>query len=134
MSRPINLDISELSIASWNIDGYKQKIDDPTFLDEIKQHDILFCGEAHANDNSPQIEGYKAKNICFRETKKKGRTPYGISVLIKNNISKYVTFVRATSKMYIWIKIPKSLTGYTIFFIRIFFFELQSIFLPFGPQ
>ena len=104
---------SELSIASWNIDGYKNKIDNPEFLDQIKQHHIIFCSETHSNDNSFQIEGYKAKNVCFQEkSKKRGKTPYGISVLTKNNLCKFVTVVQVTAKHFIWVKISKKLTGY----------------------
>ena len=105
--------INEISIAAWNIDGYKNKIDEPDFYNEILKHHILFFTETHSNDNSLQIEGFKTQNVCFqKKSGKRGKTPYGISVLIKNNISKYVTVVRVTAKHFIWVKISKSLTGY----------------------
>ena len=105
--------INEISIAAWNIDGYKNKIDHPDFYNEILQHHILFLTETHSNDNSLQIEGFKTTNVCFqKKSGKRGKTPYGISVLIKNNISKYVTVVRVTKKHFIWVKISKTLTGY----------------------
>ena len=105
--------IYDISIGAWNIDGYKNKIDDQDFLDEIRKHDIFFATETHSNDGSLQVDGFKTVNVCFqKKSGKRGKTPYGISVLIKNAISKYVTVVRVTAKHFIWVKIDKSLTGY----------------------
>ena len=73
----------------------------------------MFLSETHSNDDSLQIAGYKAINVCFqKKSGKRGKTPYGISVFIKQHIFKYVSVVKVTEKHFIWIKINKSLTGF----------------------
>ena len=109
---PVVLD--HLSIGSWNICGAKNKLNDPDFLELLKEHDIIILGETFADGDTVHVDGYKCKNL-FRNAKHKKarRNSGGISVLTKNNIAAFIKPVLTTAEHFIWIRISKELTGYT---------------------
>ena len=104
-----------LSIASWNICGIKNKINNPDFIEEILPHDIIILSETFADNDQIHFQGYKCKNVCYSKKHKKAkRHSGGISVLIKIDISHFVTIVKTTAEHFIWLKINKKLTGYAM--------------------
>ena len=104
--------ISQLSIAAWNIGG-ANNLDDPEFIKQIESHHINVFVETFAQNDSIHIPGFLSKNVFRKKKHKKAkRNSGGISVLTKNEISKFVTPVRVTSEHFIWLKINKLLTGY----------------------
>lgn len=101
-----------LSIIAWNIGGANE-INDPDFLDEILPHDIVILSETFAQNDSMHVQGFKCKNIFRKKKHKKAkRHSGGVSVLIKNEICKFITPVRVTSEHFIWIKISNEITSY----------------------
>ena len=106
--------ICKLSIGYWNICGAENKISEPDVIHQLKQHDIVVLGETFLETHSIQLDGYTCKNV-FRsgKNKKATRNYAGISVLIKNNITNFVKIVKVTKEDFIWIRIGKTLTGYS---------------------
>ena len=110
---PEVLTMDSISIAAWNICGIQNKISDPDFLYELKSHDIVILGETFAKSDSLHVEGFKCKNIFYSKKHKKAkRHSGGVSVLIKDSISNFVTPIRTTGEHFIWLKISQQLTGY----------------------
>ena len=105
----------KLSVASWNIRGAKNKINDPTFLQELTPHDIIILCETFSDGDNIHVQGYKCKNISrTKKHKKARRNSGGISVLIKNTISEFVKPVKTTAEHLIWLRISKELTGFSL--------------------
>ena len=104
---------NSIKIGSWNIGGAKNVSNDPDFTELIKDFDIIVLLETFASDDSLHVPGFKCKNV-FRKTKHKRakRNSGGVSVLTKNEITKFVTPVRVTAEHFIWINISSQLTGY----------------------
>ena len=106
--------ISKLSIGAWNIGG-ANNLDDPEFIKLIERHHIIVFTETFSSKDSTPIHlpGFISKNVFRKKKHKKAsRNSGGLSVLTKNELSKFVTPVRVTSEHFIWLKINKSLTGY----------------------
>ena len=113
MPEQTRVTLDSISFGSWNICGFKNKIDDPDFLEQLEQHDIVICGETFSDNDALHIEGFKCKNIFRNKKHKKAkRNSGGVSVLTKINIAKFITPVKTTAEHFIWLKINKQLTGY----------------------
>ena len=113
MPEQTRITLDSISFGSWNICGFKNKIDDPDFLEQLEQHDIVICGETFSDNDALHIEGFKCKNIFRNKKHKKAkRNSGGVSVLTKINIAKFITPVKTTAEHFIWLKINKQLTGY----------------------
>ena len=82
---------SYLSIVSWNINGIRNKIDDPDFLEHLLPHDIIFLSETwldKGNENI-SIDGYFSLNIAQSGKHKNAKhNSGGVSVFIKNEYNK----------------------------------------------
>ena len=104
----------KLSFGYWNICGAENKITEPDIIEQLNKHHIVILGETFLETHSIQLDGYKCKNVFRSGKRKKATRNYaGISVLIKNNITQFVKIVKITKEDFIWIRISKSLTGYS---------------------
>ena len=102
-----------ISIGAWNVCGMKNKLDDPDFIQEFPPHDINIVSETFSDKNGFHIQGFKCFNAIRKNKNKKARrNSGGVAVLIKDNLSKFIKFVRTTADHMIWLKISKDLTGY----------------------
>ena len=54
---------SDISIVAWNICGAKCKINDPDFIAFLEPHDVIILTETFSQEDSIQVDGYKAKNV-----------------------------------------------------------------------
>ena len=84
----------KLKLAHWNIQGLTtEKLEDSSFIDQIKKHDIVILSETHL-DNSQDIDitGYKCYKLCRSKTLKINRSFGGIAILYKSELQGGVTF------------------------------------------
>ena len=105
---------SYLSIVSWNINGIRNKIDDPDFLERLLPHDIVFLTETWLDkgDENITIDGYFSLHIAQSAKHKNAKhNSGGVSVFIKNEYKNNIKIIKSSSEHIIWIKIHKSLTG-----------------------
>ena len=105
---------SYLSIASWNINGIRNKINDPDFLERLQPHDIVFLSETWIDkgDENITIDGFFSLNIAQSSRHKNAKhNSGGISVFIKNEYKNNIKILKSTAEHFIWIKINKALTG-----------------------
>ena len=102
-----------LSIASWNINGLKNKsIDkgrDPELIAEIKKHHMVCLSETHTgNDYTIEIDGFDTTIIKTRPICKKINKYYGGMILcIRKDIKHGTVLQENTSTECIWVKIGK---------------------------
>ena len=111
------MNILELSIQSWNINGiftningFKySKLDNPLFENLVNQHDIFGLIETHhtCDDiDKLQIRGYKCYQAC-RKKLKFGRKHGGIAVYVRDILLPGVTKVSTTGSETVQIKLDR---------------------------
>ena len=103
-----------ISIVSWNINGIKNKINNPNFLELIKPYEVIFLQETFVNkgDENFAVDGFTCKNVSQSNKHKAAkRNAGGISVYIKNELSNQIKVIKTTAEHFVWLKINKSLTG-----------------------
>ena len=105
---------NQLSVASWNINGLKSKIDNPDFIDLASQFDIIFYLESFADIGSENfvLDGFTSTNVAQSGKHKNAtRNGGGISAFIKNEFSPHIKAIKSTAEHFIWLQISKTLTG-----------------------
>ena len=81
---------SFISICSWNVDGLisksYNKMNDPSFVNELTAYDITFLSETHTGlENHIDVEGFQHIPIC-RSIARNNRYYGGLAVLIRKSI------------------------------------------------
>ena len=112
MQRPVS---SYLSIASWNINGIKNKIKDPDFLELLQPYDIIFLSETWIDkgEENISIDGFFSLSVAQSGRHKNAKhNSGGISVFIKNEYKNHIKILKSTEEHFIWLKINKSVTGF----------------------
>ena len=73
MQRPVS---SYLSIVSWNINGIKNKINDPDFLELLRPYDIIFLSETWIDkgEENISIDGFFSLSVAQSGRHKKSQT------------------------------------------------------------
>ena len=105
-----------INIAGWNIDGLykivnKKRLNKLTFEDvssKIKENDIIFLIETHCSyEDVVSFEGYRVHNHIRPKSKGSKKHYGGITVLIKEEIRKGITYMPSTNSEYLWLKLSK---------------------------
>ena len=119
------MEISELSIQCWNINGiftninsFKySKLDNPLFINIVQQYEIFGLIETHHTSEDIeklQIMGYKCFQAC-RKKLKFGRKHGGIAVYVRDSLLPGVTKVPTTRSETVQIKLDSSVRFYLKF-------------------
>ena len=106
-----------IQISSWNINGFRSrilgdKLSDPSFLNEVKNDDVVALVETHNRDKNDtlSIPGFHRIKVKNRETNTKSNKNYGgIAYFAKTRIAKFVTPINNDNKDTLWIKIKKDI-------------------------
>ena len=99
MQRPVS---SFLSIASWNINGIKNKLSDPDFLEQLEPYDIFFLSETWIDkiDENITIDGFYSLNVSQSGRHKNAKhNSGGISVFIKNEYNNHIKILNSFTKL-----------------------------------
>ncbi len=101
--------IKHLSIAHWNINGLKRKLNNPDLINTINGYDICILTETWLTkkldiDNFHVYDFIKATKIGNR----KGRFSGGIYVLVKQKIKQQIKSAGINGNYGIWFKIDKN--------------------------
>ena len=107
-----------IQISAWNIHGFwsriiGNKLSDKSFLEEVKNDDIIALVETHNSDKNDtlSIPGYQRVKVKNRpNTSKSNKNSGGIAYFAKPNIVKYITPINNTNRDTIWIRIKKEIT------------------------
>ena len=112
--------MNNIKVGCWNINGFKTenmlKSDDDNFTNIVKNNDILALVETHlGNDDYLNLDGFTVKHFKRLKHKNARKASGGISVFIKNTISKGVQFLDTRNKNSekCWIKLQKDELGLT---------------------
>ena len=106
-----------LKIGHWNIEGLVSSVfGNKCNIEEVKEvissHDIIGLTETHIGDSSiARVDGYKSVSSCRNKHNNANNFSGGISIFIKEHISRYVNVIKSESADILWVKIPKSLTN-----------------------
>ena len=104
-----------IQISSWNIHGFKSKIvdnklNDPTFLKEVENDDIVSLVETHNNDFDDQlsIPGFKRVKVKNRPSNS-NKSSGGLAYFAKDKIFDYITPINNNNADTLWIKLKKDI-------------------------
>jgi hypothetical protein len=102
---------SDLSICMWNVNGLESKsigsnkLEDPLFLDTVRNFDIISLVETQLSPNDPlKIEGYSTVRKD-RPKSSNGRHYGGWAVLIKEPLRKQGIKIIEQTVDFVWIKV-----------------------------
>ena len=98
---------NNIRIGSWNVNGLRNKLNDPDFIDMLKEFDICFLQETWMNTDI-QIDSFCSFNLYATRIHSKGRCSGGMVALVKQNIRKKVKFV-GKKEYGIWLKVNKDI-------------------------
>ena len=104
---------SDLKIGYWNVEGLglagdNPKTENPTFVNTVKEHDIMCLAETHcSNTQNIDIQGYKCFKLCRSMTKNSNRYYGGLAVLYKQDIQKGLKFLEHKNNDYVWLKLSR---------------------------
>ena len=96
-------------ILSFNVEGLKTKLDDPSFLELIQKYDIIILTETWKADTLKiNIEGFWDYSQVRPKHKNAIRHSGGITVLAKNHLRFGLKLVEDTEE-FLWFRLKKSL-------------------------
>ena len=105
-----------IQISAWNIHGHRSriigdKVCNSSFLDEIKNDDIVALVETHDKDDNLSIPGYERVKLPQKVSTsvKSNKSSGGLAYFAKPGISKFVVPINNDDKDTIWIKIKKDI-------------------------
>jgi len=99
-----------MSLLSLNVCGLKSKVNCPEFTNYLNDFSIIGLQETKLNDlDHVELEQFDIfyKNRSINKHRRSG----GIALLVKKNISKYVTILETKSKLVIWFVVSKQYTS-----------------------
>ena len=113
----MSLNRSKISIAAWNVNGLTgkdlPKLDDPEFIKEISEHQIICLSETHVGpETSISIEGYHATPNNRKVCKSNNRYYGGMAVLIHLDIKKGVSVITDGDTESIWVRLKREFFGF----------------------
>jgi exonuclease III len=114
VSKQIMCSRTSLSVASWNINGIKNKDydkgQDPEFHNEVNKHDIVCISETHTGkDYNIKIPGFCHKSTKVRPICKKNNKYYGgMILLVREELSEGVTVLKNKFNDSILVKLDKT--------------------------
>ena len=109
-----------LKISCWNIQGYKShilgnKLNDPDFLSEINDSDVVGILETHIYNEILEkldIAGFTRLTYKNRKKfKKENKSSVGIALFIKHKIVKLLDPFKTKNEDIIWLKLKKQYHG-----------------------
>ena len=106
-----------VKISAWNINGYKSrivgnKLNDSSFLEEIKNDNIVTLVETHNTniDDNLSIPGFRRVKVKNRDlTNKSNKGSGGLACFAKEGIFGSIVPINNDNKNTIWIKIKKDI-------------------------
>ena len=105
-----------IQISAWNINGHRSriigdKVSNSSFLDEIKNDDIVALIETHDKNDTLSIPGYERVKLPQNVSTsiKSNKCSGGLAYFAKPEISKFVIPINNDNKDTIWIKIKKDI-------------------------
>ena len=104
-----------LSVCHWNIEGFKNahasKFEDPEFISELSQHDIVGLSEIHAGkDDILGLPEFTTFTSCRSKHKNARKYSGGVAILVKNFLKPGIEIKRSSPDL-IWAKLDKSFFG-----------------------
>ena len=102
--------LSHLSIATWNIHGIKSKelnkLDDTTFIDEIRKHHIIALQETHCTpDSFIHVDGYHTFQVNRPLSGNKAHG--GLAFLVKNELRRGIRLISGSTCDTLWLCMKK---------------------------
>ena len=96
-----------IKILSFNVEGLKPKLEDPNFLEFIKDYDIsIFSKTWKADTSKLNIEGFWDYSQVRPKHKNAIRHSGGITIYAKHNIRPGLRLVE-NSQIFLWIRLEK---------------------------
>ena len=116
---------STLNCCVWSINRIKtkafNKFEDENFVCLIKSYDVIGLVETHLRESIPSpLANYKIHHYHRLQDANAKRNFGGITILVKNAISKGVTLLKSENSNYQWIKLDRN-----------YFNMLQDLFICF---
>ena len=101
-----------LNCCVWNVNGIKtktfNKFEDNDFLRQIKGFDVIGLVETHLRDSIPSpLNKYKIYHYHRLQDVNAKRNFGGITILVKDAISKGVIVLKSRNSNYQWVKFDK---------------------------
>ena len=98
-----------LKFASFNVEGLSNKLDDNNFKREISKHDFITLVETWLPpDEQVHFEGYTTFSLYRKMNPRAKRASGGITLLIKEHLSKGVKIVKCEDDKFLWWKLDRS--------------------------
>ena len=92
-----------LKFASFNVEGLRNKLDDNNFKREISKHDFITLVETWLPpDEQVHFEGYSTFSLYRKMNPRAKRAAGGITLLIKEHLSKGVKIVKCEDDKFLW--------------------------------
>ena len=104
-----------MSVCHWNIEGFKNahasKFEDPEFISELSQHDIVGLSEIHAGkDDILGLPEFTTFTSCRSKHINARKYSGGVAILVKNLLKPGIEIKRSSPDL-IWAKHDKSFFG-----------------------
>jgi exonuclease III len=99
-----------LRVGYWNVEGINtrtgSKLDDPVFIQQIEQYDIIALAETHAVAcGTLFLKGFKAFEVTRRKHKRAKKGSGGIAIFVKDAIRPYVALHHGSSPDSAWVQL-----------------------------
>ncbi len=95
----------EIKILAWNIHGLSDKLGYPEICSKLRKYDVILLSETWLSDMSSEKEyklsGYEPKSI----PRAGGKSSGGLILYVKNNVKKYVSFVKNVCDHFMIIRV-----------------------------
>ena len=101
------MNINNLTISSWNVQGLGDKCRDDFFVSCLKYDINILLETWKGTDQNYNFEGYKIIQKCGKKKKRSRRFSGGIVIFYKSELHKGITEVSeiSLSENRVWIKL-----------------------------
>lgn len=108
------MNINNLTISSWNVQGLGDKCRDDFFVSCLKYDINILLETWKGTDQNYNFEGYKIIQKCRKKKKRSRRFSGGIVIFYKSELHKGITEVSeiSLSENRVWIKLDKTHFGW----------------------
>ena len=94
----MNASQDQLKVISWNIAGWTSKQNDPSFLEHLRDHNIIFIQETWFTKQI-KLNGYAVYDMPAETTKRKGRPKAGLAIMISTALQAPVNWLSSCGKI-----------------------------------
>ncbi|KAL9977170.1 hypothetical protein ACROYT_G014548 [Oculina patagonica] len=101
-----------LKFASFNVEGLRNKMEDPSFTSEISKYDFVTLVETWLpTDEQVNFDGYISFSLYRKKNPRAKRASGGITLLIKEHLYQGVKIYKCEDDKFLWWKLDRSFFG-----------------------